>query len=213
MSVDLITLYCPSCGSKLNAKTALIGQTRNCPKCQTPVLIQEPKITPIEVHDPVMRPLSDAPPVGQGNVPIENLPERLQFRNRYFVLGADRLIAIWEASKGWQINIGNGFTPAKMAIQAIPDQGTFHLVELVVCPPDISVSAGGIPSELHIFRMSVRGALTSLYRDAGEILRKVESADQLTKLQRGLLLNYLRQIYMFDVLAEAQDVMNYLNEE
>lgn len=227
MSIDLITIYCPSCGSKLNAKAALIGQTRNCPKCKAPVLIQEttqtakpeppPPVngnaTPIIVHNPVMRPIADGPAVGEGDAIIEHLPDRLQFRNRYFVLGTDRLIAVWEINKGWQVNTGNGFTPVKMCIQAIPDQGTFQFVELVVGSPDDGTSLVGIPTELHIFRVAVRGALTSLYRDADEILHKVEANDKLTKLQRNLLLNYLRKIYMFDILAQAHNVVEYLNGE
>ncbi|MDR0870683.1 MAG: zinc ribbon domain-containing protein [Planctomycetaceae bacterium] len=219
---DVITIYCPSCGSKLNAKTALIGQTRNCPKCQTPVFIQEPppiladttvsgSLTPIQFNDPVMRPVADGPAVGEGTAVIENLPERLQFRNRYFVLGADRLVAVWEINKGWQVNTGNGFSPVKMCIQAIPDQGTFQFVELVISSPDDGVSLGGIPSELHIFKVSMRGALTALYRDAGEILHKVDGPGELTALQKNLLLNHLRQIYMYDTLAQAKEILAYLN--
>ena len=36
----MLQITCPNCHSKLNAKEKLIGQTRNCPKCKTPVLIK-----------------------------------------------------------------------------------------------------------------------------------------------------------------------------
>ena len=36
-----IRLFCKKCGSKLNAPDELRGQVRKCPKCSSPVLIEE----------------------------------------------------------------------------------------------------------------------------------------------------------------------------
>jgi hypothetical protein len=58
----------------------------------------------------------------------------------------------------------------------------------------------------------MRGALTSLFRDDGEILHKVDSVGKLTKNQKNLLLNYLRQNFMYEVLAEAHEVVAFLSE-
>ncbi|MDR1142436.1 MAG: hypothetical protein LBL62_12140, partial [Planctomycetaceae bacterium] len=136
---------------------------------------------------------------------IENLPEQLEFRNRYLIVGSDRIIATWETGKGWQVNVGNGFASAKRNFSAIPDQGNFALIELVI-------DSAGIPASLNVFNISVRGALTSLFRDEGEILHKVDSIGKLTKNQKNLLLNHLRQNFMYEVFAEAREVVTFLSE-
>jgi hypothetical protein len=205
---ELFQIICPSCGSKLNAKISLIGQTRNCPKCHEPVLIQrdEPQEqTPIIINEPSIIPVLTGPTFGDGTNQIENLPEQLEFRNRYLIAGTDRIVATWESGKGWLVNVGNGFASAKRNFSAIPDQGSFALIELVITP-------NGIPSGLHVFNISMRGALTSLFRDEGEILHKVNGVGTLTKNQKNLLLNHLRQIFMYEVLAEAYEVVTFLNE-
>jgi Zn-finger nucleic acid-binding protein len=204
---DLFQMICPFCGSKLNAKASLIGQTRNCPKCKGSVLIQrEGERIPMTVNEPSIVPVQTGPTFGDRTNQIENLPEQLVFRNKYLIIGSDRIIAVWETGKGWQVNVGSGFASAKRNFSAIPDQGSFVLVELVV-------GLNGIPSGLNVFSISMRGALTSLFRDESEILHKIDRAGQLTKIQKNLLLNHLRQIFMFDVLAEAREVIDFLSEQ
>lgn len=39
----MIRIICPGCGSKLNAKEKLVGQTRPCPKCGQPIMIATPE--------------------------------------------------------------------------------------------------------------------------------------------------------------------------
>ncbi|MDR2441425.1 MAG: hypothetical protein LBE12_18850 [Planctomycetaceae bacterium] len=205
---ELFQIICPSCGSKLNAKVGLIGQTRSCPKCREPVLIQrnEPQEqTPIIVNEPSIVSVQTGPTFSDRTNQIENLPELLEFRNRYLIIGTDRIIATWESGRGWQVNVGNGFASAKRNFSAIPDQGSFVLVELVI-------DSVGIPVELHVFSISVRGALTSLFRDESEILHKVDSVGKLTKTQKTLLLNHLRQSFMFEVLSKAQEIVTLLSE-
>jgi hypothetical protein len=205
---DLFQIICPSCGSKLNAKINLIGQTRNCPKCREPVLIQRgnsQEQTSITVNEPSIVTVQTGPTLSDGTLQIENLPKQLEFRNRYLIVGTDRIVATWETGKGWQVNVGNGFASAKRNFSAIPDQGNFVLVELVI-------ALTGIPAGLHVFSISMRGALTSLFRDDGEILHKVDSVGKLTKNQKNLLLNYLRQNFMYEVLAEAHEVVTFLSE-
>lgn len=214
MSDEILQIVCPSCGSKLNAKIDLLGRTRACPKCKAPVRIERPapapigpapETTPIIVSEPSITAIPTGPTLTDGRGQIENLPARLELRNRYLVLGPDRIVAIWETGKGWQVNVGNGFAPAKKNIPAIPDQGAFALVELVVDTP------GAGPTDIHVFKISVRGALTSLYRDEGEILHKVDGNGDLTKHQKSLMLHYLRQHFMSETLSEAQVVLDYLN--
>ena len=190
---DVFQIFCPSCNSKLNAKASLEGQTRNCPKCKTPVLIQRY----FDLDDPSTEP----PDVIAAN-PNSVRSLQLEFHNRYFILGLDRLIAVWEGNKGWHVNVGAGFAPARANLAAIPDQGTFAFVEM---PMDL-----GVPQKLQISKISSRGALTVLFRDANAILGKLEEPTDLTVVQKDILLRYLRQVFMSNVLESADDVVAYL---
>lgn len=219
MSDDIFQIYCKSCGSRLNAKANLIGQTRNCPKCKTPILIQheepsatkEVPTTPIIINEPSITEFAPVPTLDEGAGLIENLPERLAFRNRYIILGAERVVAVWETGKGWQINVGGGFSPAKKNISAIPDQGSFVLVEIVIDSVAGDSMIGGGPKSLNIFKISQRGALTSLYRDESEILEKVDCATELSPQQKNALLSYIRQHFMFESLAGSQELLESLS--
>lgn len=222
MSNETFQITCKTCGSRLNAKTNLIGQTRNCPKCKTPIVIRRDEVhdlppengaavTPIIIAEPSIAPLPLAPTIEQAHGVIENLPERLHFQNRYLILGPDRLVAQWETGKGWAVNVGSGFSPAKKNISAIPDQGTFVLVEIVIGSDREELSAVGGPTRLNLFKISMRGALTSLYRDEGEILHKVDGTCNLNQNQKNLLANYLRQHFMADSLADARGIFESLS--
>jgi len=177
---ETFQIFCPSCNSKLNAKTSLEGQTRNCPKCKTPILIQR---DPVPETDHVQM-------------------QQLEFHNRYFILGLDRVIAVWEGNKGWQVNVGTGFAPARTNLTAIPDQGVFAFVEMMM--------ESGIPQKLTISKIASRGALMVIYRDANAILGKLEEPVDLTVAQKDVFLRHLRQMFMSPVLDSAQEVMTYL---
>ena len=189
---ETFQIVCPSCNSKLNAKVRLEGQTRNCPKCKTPILIQQH----FDLDDPVAE-LSE---------PVANADyvrvQQLEFHNRYFVLGLDRVIAVWEGSKGWHVNVGTGFAPARTNMEAIPDQGVFAFVTMIM--------ESGIPQKLEISKISSRGALVALYRDANAILGKLEESVDLNVAQKDVLLRHLRQMFMSSVLDEAESVIAYL---
>ena len=190
---DVFQIRCPSCNSKLNAKVSLIGQTRNCPKCKTPVLIQQR----YDLDAPEEK-LPETAPENTGSV----RPQQLEFHHRYFILGLDRLVAVWEGSKGWQVNVGGGFAPARSNMAAIPDQGVFAFVEMMM--------DSGVPQKLQISKIATRGALTVLYRDANAILGKLEESVDLTAAQKDVLLRHLRQMFMSSVLENAGDVIAYL---
>ena len=190
---DVFQIRCPSCGSKLNAKASLEGQTRNCPKCKTPFLIQRY----FDLDDPA----ETSPEAVEAPANLVK-PHQLEFHNRYFILSPDRLIAVWDASKGWHVNVGTGFAPARTNFAAIPDQGTFAFVEMVM--------DSGIPQKLLISKISSRGALTVLYRDTNAILGKLEDPTELTVTQKDVLLRYMRQTFMSNVLDGADNVVAYL---
>ena len=190
---EVIQIRCPSCNSKLNAKVGLIGQTRDCPKCKTSVLIQQPAKT-----DKPATGLPESESVDTGTV---RTPQ-LEFTNRYFVLGLDRVIAVWEGNKGWYVNVGTGFAPARTNMSAVPDQGVFAFVELIM--------ESGVPQSLQISKITSRGALSVLFRDANAILSKLEEPTDLTVAQKDVLLRHLRQMFMSSVLDEADKVIAYL---
>jgi len=190
---ETFQIFCPSCNSKLNAKVSLEGQTRNCPKCKTPILIQQH----FDLDDPVEQPLE---PAVAGTDIVR--ARQLEFHNRYFILSLDRVIAVWESSKGWLVNVGSGFAPARNNMTAIPDNGVFAFVEMTM--------ESGIPQKLVISQISSRGALIALYRDADAILGKLEKSVDLTIAQKDVLLRHLRQMFMSNVLDEAGGVITYL---
>ncbi len=206
-----IVVFCPHCGSKLNAKEELIGQTRSCPKCREAVLIQPAAPEPA-VPEP-------APPTDEGVSPMstENMlgtiegtrPVRLAFSHRYFILNPDRLIAFWESGKGWQLNVGNGFAPAKKNAAAIPDQGTFLLVELLI--GDTPQGIG--PTGMRFFRIIKRGALTALYRDESEILKMIEAPGTMTKAQKAVLLSHFQRSFMQTYFDGAPAIFRFLTDD
>ena len=190
---ETFQIFCPSCNSKLNAKVSLEGQTRNCPKCKTPVLIQRR----FDLDDPMV----ESPEPTEASADIV-LPQQLEFQNHYFVLGLDRIVAVWEGSKGWLINVGTGFASARTNMSAIPDQGVFAFVAMIM--------ESGIPQRLEISKISSRGALSVLYRDANAILGKLEEHVDLNMAQKDVLLRHLHQMFMSSVLESASDIIAYL---
>ena len=190
---EIFQIRCPSCNSKLNAKVSLVGQIRNCPKCKTPVLIQQR----FDLDDPD----AGLPESATASADSVRTPQ-LEHQNRYFILGLDRLVAVWEGSKGWHVNVGAGFAPARNNLAAIPDQGVFAFVEMIM--------DSGVPQKLQISKISSRGALTVLFRDGNAILGKLEDDVDLTTAQKDVLLRHLRQMFMSSVLDGADEVIAYL---
>ena len=195
---ETFQILCPSCSSKLNAKVSLEGQTRNCPKCKTPILIQQH----FELDDPANDAQIGSPESGETGEGIVQ-SQQLDFHNRYFILGLDRLVAVWEGNKGWYVHVGTGFAPARSNMSAIPDNGVFAFVEMIM--------ESGIPRKLVISKIAARGALTVLFRDANAILGKLEESVELTVVQKDALLRHLRQMFMSTVLDGAGDVIAYLS--
>ncbi|MDR1483922.1 MAG: hypothetical protein LBT09_03765 [Planctomycetaceae bacterium] len=211
MSSDVFQIICSNCGSKLNAKVAIIGQTRNCPKCKNPVLIQrpEPLQNPVSIttNTPTITQTAILPSIGVAGRKIDNLPDRLDYHNRYIVIGSDRIVAVWESGRGWQVNVGNGFASAKKNVAAIPDQGTYAFAELVISNAENSMATVGSPTAIHIFKISIRGALTALYRDESEILRKIDCECNLTKNQQTILWHYLTRNFNAETIAPSRAII------
>ncbi|MGL6195289.1 MAG: hypothetical protein ACRC2T_10765 [Thermoguttaceae bacterium] len=223
-----IRVICKKCLSKINAKDELLGQVRRCPKCAEPLLIQpEQETAAVPVPPPVVKtaapaqkqPIQAPKPVQDQQILVHNaaptlgsvgnFPRKLNFLNKYFVLGPDRLLATWENGQGWSVNVGNGFLPAKRNPQAIPDQGTFALVELAVNETPEGHKLSGI----RFYKVSGRGALMALTRNEDDILSKIDSAVPLLKMQKVALITHLRKQFMGDFLSHAEEIMEFLSND
>lgn len=204
----VVRVTCQNCHSRINAKDELLGQTRRCPKCQTPILIEP---------DPALKSaviVSETPALEgavQGETIGERLqfPEKLEFTYRYYVLNQDRVLAMWETPNGWLFNVGTGFSPAKRNLQAIPDQGTFALVELIIDQTDEGQRLKG----LKVYQVAGRGALLAITRDENEILTKIKCPEPLSRVQKSALLTQIRKQFMFEFLSQAQAVLDYLSND
>ena len=101
----MIRVTCPHCGSKLNAKDELAGQTRKCPKCAQPfVVVPDPPPTLAEV---AVAPPPDDPPAKSASeeaLPSLDLPERLNRDSHYLICDRAHLVAIWQNDgRGWML--------------------------------------------------------------------------------------------------------------
>lgn len=190
-----IRVICNSCGSKLNARDELRGQTRNCPKCGRPVLI-EPVVSD-SANDATNA--SD-----NGNAGLKML--RMRQDNLYVILGADREIAYWKANEGWLINVGSGYQLSKRVPDRIPDVGNYVLVEGYVEQTDSGRRLKG----LRFRALHGRGVLNALVRNETEILEKASEPTTLTQAQKRFLLEHIRKNYFFDFTEGSLEITEYL---
>ncbi|MDR3232113.1 MAG: hypothetical protein LBT46_00335 [Planctomycetaceae bacterium] len=201
---EFFQIRCPACGVKLNAKFRHIGKTKNCPKCGADVFVPEP---PNSLESGGLQGAgAEGVAAASASLPNESIslrPAQLEFHDRYFILGKDRIVAVWQGGEGWKVNVGSGFAPARSNQTAIPDNGVFAFVHLVC--------TDGIPSALEIHRISSRGALMAIVRDENAVLNRLEEKTELSPEQKDVLMRYMRQIYMVDVLDQAKDVLDSLS--
>lgn len=202
-----IRIRCQHCQSRIDARDDLLGQTRNCPKCRQPILIVPEQVEPVPV--PNTTPTSGTSGFSLAiSAPVtgELLPVKLKFTNRYFILNAERVLAYWEKGQGWMFHVGTGFSQARRNMSAIPDQGTFALIEL-----QIEEGANGQTiAGMRMYRLSQRGALTAIARLEDEILGKIDGPMSLSKQQKVCFLGYLRKNFMGNFLSNAPSLLEYL---
>ena len=91
----MIRITCPGCGSKLNAKDELVGQTRKCPSAPTGLMPcrryrSSLKRRQTACHSP-------------------SLPRRLNREHHYLICDRTQLVASWENNgRGWMLKSGHG---------------------------------------------------------------------------------------------------------
>ncbi len=194
-----IRVVCASCGSKLDAKDELRGQTRRCPKCGNPVLIE-----PAEQNvSSMIRP--DVPETsGEGEVGVQQL--RIEPNNLYVVLGSDKEIAYYKQNEGWFLNVGSGYQAIKRVPDQVPDVGNYVLVEGYVVNTDNGRRLKG----LRFRALSGRGVLNALVRSETEILEKAKFPTTLSQAQKRFMLEHIRKHYFFEFTEDAPEITEYL---
>ncbi len=192
-----IRVICKNCGSKLDAKDELRGQTRRCPKCKSPVLI-EPETD--------VKPVSPEPPVSNVEDGGTIRPLRLQPNNLYVILGSDKEIAYWKNNEGWFLNVGTGYQQVKRVPERLPEMGSFVLVEGYVAVTD----AGRRLKGLRFKELTGRGVLNALIRSETEILEKAKTPATLSQAQKRFMLEHIRKHYFFEFTEDAPEVTEYL---
>ncbi len=213
----MLQITCPNCQSKLNAKEKLIGQTRNCPKCRHPVLIQAPaggaagpaEDTPVaESGEGTPTVLVEPRDEGEGLAQVTAIADpvkELKAPNRYVILDRQRIIAVWEGDT-WQLKTPMGLISAKRNTEQIPSQGVFRLVELRVTRTAEAMYLTGIVSH----ELASRFALPAIARGDNQILEKIVRPSGLTRDQKQMIRRYLLESFMPEVWRHNDGITEYL---
>ena len=203
-----IRVICGSCGSKIDAKDELRGQTRRCPKCRQPILIepaaqpQAPKPQTVKAAPTAPQPTTDAAAPATEGLKMR----RLRPDDLYFVVGSDKLVAYWKAGEGWMLNVGNGFSQVKRSPGLIPDLGEFVLAEGRVAQTD----NGRRLKAMRFWSLTGRGVLLALGRNETEILEKAQFPTVPSGSQKRFILDQIRKLYFRDFTDDALEVIEFL---
>jgi hypothetical protein len=204
----MIRVTCPTCGSKLNAKDEIAGETRKCPKCAQPVyiiadaLVEVPSISLIDTP-----PLPGAQEEMEESLQSSELPVRLNRECHYLICDKNGLAATWSNDgNGWMVKAGPGFQSAKRNRDTLPAQGDFKLVELkfTVTPEGKHLSG------LTTYQLATRWALTSLNQGDDPICEKITGNGSLNREQKNVVRQALRDQFMRPVWENAASVLEYL---
>ncbi|MHB8898089.1 MAG: zinc ribbon domain-containing protein [Thermoguttaceae bacterium] len=215
----MLRITCPNCQSKLNAKEALIGQTRNCPKCRHPVLIQAPAANPpVQTHaapGATVPPDDETPTVhveprdeGDGLAQVKAIADpakELKSPNKYVICDRQRIVAVWEG-EGWQLKTPAGVVSAKRITEQLPSQGNLRLVELRVTRTTDAMYLTGIVSH----ELASRFALLAIGRGDNQILEKIVRPSGLTRDQKQMVRRYLQETFMPEVWRDNNPITEYL---
>lgn len=206
----MIRVICPTCSAKLNAKDELLGQTRNCPRCGTALVIRpaaesepSPRVSESST-DSAGGPSVDAPGVPTAH--IEAL-SRLGRLNSYLICDSSRIIATWENNgQGWRVRTDHGSVSATRNPEKIPSQGDFKLLELRMVHSVGELQLKGI----RVYQLVRRWALTGLARGDDVVCKSITSPGALMRAQKNAVRLHLQERFMREVWGDAADVLDYL---
>jgi hypothetical protein len=207
----MIQFTCPNCRSKLQAKPALAGHVRKCPKCGQAVRIVADASAAPDAAGGI--PVDDALPdqhvhlASEEHLPTFRPPERLNRASHYLICDKTQLMATWENNgNGWMIKSGASFIPAKRNRDRLPTQGEFQLVELKFAMTPEGKRLTGIAS----LRLATRWALTTLDQGDDPIVEKVTGLGCLNRDQKAAIRLTFKEQFMRPVWEEATQVLDYL---
>lgn len=202
----MIRIVCPGCGSKLNAKDELAGQTRKCPKCaQTVHIVADPASAGASINE--VESGQHVIPAIEAHLPTHDLPGRLNRESHYLICGKTRVEAAWENNgAGWMLKTNNGFVSAKRNREQLPTQGNFQLVELKF----IVTSGGRRLTGIVSYQLASRWALTTLDQADDLIVGKISGLGCLNKEQKNVLRLAIKEQFMRPVWEDAAAVLEYL---
>jgi hypothetical protein len=197
----MIRVTCPKCGSRLNAKEKLAGQTRACPQCGGPVVIPQPS----ETAEPLTEIVQTS--VAETLLRTEPLLKRLNRTNRYLICDSTSVAATWRNDgRGWMIRIASGFAPAKRNREALAPAGEFTLVELQMEMTDAGLRLAAIES----YDLASRFAMTKLDKGDDDILEVVTGHGTLSRAQKNAVRHILGELFMREVWGDSPEVLDYL---
>lgn len=228
----MIRIQCKSCGSKLNAKAKLAGQTRKCPKCGEPIVI--PAEVKDAVEDAVKSTVEDS--AGDGSekssenatavdeaastptpiifgseateaLPTKNILKRLNRASRYLICDKTNIRAAWNNDgRGWMLKVSSGFSSVKANRDALPAYGSFTLVELAMKHTDDGLKLDA----LEMYQLASRFAMTKLERSDDDICSAITSQGSLSREQKASVYQIFRTLFMRAVWGDSAEVLEFL---
>jgi hypothetical protein len=225
----MIQVICPGCGSRLNAKDELAGQTRSCPKCKRPVRIEAapPALFQPPADDAAIfsadepaaagvanaaaaaaaSPDAAAPTPAEVGLPSHHFMDRLNRQFHYLILDRTKLFAVWENNgQGWMLKTHTGLASAVRNQQLLPAQGNFRFVELHLEHSEGRIRLTGLAS----FQLADRWALNCLARSDDEIVERITGRTGLSRDQKIATRNAIKERFMRDVWQDATAVHEFL---
>lgn len=140
--------------------------------------------------------------------PVER-PKRLEPKNRYVILSAERMLAYWQMDRGWQWNDGTKLVSAKRCPELLPKQGDFRFLELVFGDVDGEFRI----VKMRIFQLARQYSVTKIALDENEILSTVTGVSGLDSRQKQALLQGFKAHLMRSVWADSPAIYEFLFNE
>jgi len=201
----MIRVKCPACGTTLDARDDLAGQTRNCPRCDGPVPIPEAgggqsppteELTPIIFTNPAAE-----------RLPIKKFIDRLGRQNRYVICDKTMVLATWRNDgQSWMVRGASGFMPARRCSESLPHYGNYVLVEFEMAQTDEGLRLAAINS----FQLAERFALPKLDKGDDEILQSIVDYGCLSREQKFAVRLALKDEFLREVW-DSPEILDYLS--
>ena len=223
--MEVIKVRCPSCKVVMKAKAEYAGRVLKCPGCKSPFIVPKTDGDGLEPPMHVLMKLMDkeaakkAAEEEEASIPHVEIdetpaiqgpprPRTLERQNRYMILDSQRMLAYWQAGKGWQAVIGAGgsLAPAKRSADQLPKSGDFRLIEIRMEETESGPRVAG----LAIYQLARQYALAKLAGEENAILATITSMSGLLKPQKDALIQAFKTHFLRSAWADSKHVYEYL---